>query len=153
MKTVILALLVIAAASQPARADDATRIKQLESEIRVLRIQLDDQQRRIEKLEAAVQVQDARSEIMPKPGLRVARPAAAAAGPLPWHSQEAWGRIKPGMTAAEVTAILGEPTSVEAAETLKTLFYRGSAPGRGALYGHVNFRGDRVVAVSRPDFG
>ncbi len=56
------------------------------------------------------------------------------------------------MTAAQVAAVLGEPTSVDAVDALKTMSYRGMTPEGVALSGIVNLREDRVVAVKKPAF-
>ena len=37
--------------------------------------------------------------------------APAASGPQPWHSAPAWARVRPGLSEAEVVAILGPPTA------------------------------------------
>lgn len=148
-----IALLMMALAPGSARGDDAARISQLESDLRQLRIQLDDQLRRIQRLENELQAQSQRPRLGPMPGIRVDRPASLATGTFPWHSPQAWERVLPGMSVPEVTAILGEPTSVESSETLKTLFYRGMATGSVPINGHVNVRDDKVVAVNKPGFG
>jgi hypothetical protein len=56
------------------------------------------------------------------------------------------------MTSVQVTAILGAPTSVDAVDALKSMFYRGTTPDGVQLAGLVNLRDDRVVAVNRPAF-
>jgi hypothetical protein len=131
-------------------ADDAARVSRLESEIQQLRTQIDEQNRRIQRLEA---------ELLPRP---VARPDSAAdvgrargtssSGPQPWHSPAPWRGVAKGMTATAVIAILGEPTSVESVDGLKTLFYRGKTATGTALSGIVNLRDERVVAVVSPAF-
>lgn len=148
-----IALLMTALAPGSAHGDDASRISQLESDLRQLRIQLDDQLRRIQRLESELQAQSQRPRLGPMPGIRVDRPAALATGTLPWHSPQAWERVVPGMSVPETTAILGEPTSVESSGALKTLFYRGATPGSIPINGHINFRDDKVVAVNKPQFG
>ncbi len=82
--------------------------------------------------------------------MRTDVPASAAR--QPWHKAATWDRVATGMTAEEVTQILGEPTSAESIGVLKTMFYRGAAPGGPAVNGHVNFKDGRVVAVSKPAF-
>jgi hypothetical protein len=131
-------------------ADDAARVSRLESEIQQLRTQIDEQNRRIQRLEA---------ELLPRP---VARPDSAAdvgrargtssSGPQPWHSPAPWRGVAKGMTATAVIAILGEPTSVESVDGLKTLLYRGKTATGTALSGIVNLRDERVVAVVSPAF-
>ena len=69
--------------------------------------------------------------------------------PLPWHSAETWKRVTIGMTQQDVTAILGDPTAVEAVDNYKTLFYSDGAAG-GSISGHVNLKDDLVVAIKRP---
>ena len=91
--------------------------------------------------------------MQPKPrigGMRTDKPAPT--GRQPWHSAEAWGRVNKGMTTEQVTAILGEPTTVESISGFKTLFYRGSTITGVALNGLVNLRDERVVAVNVPKF-
>ena len=135
-------------------ADDATRISQLESEIQQLRRQIDDQNRRIQRLEDALSARGASAIGAPQQR----RPSSAA--PMPpstnvrqlWHTPEAWTRVTPGMTSVQVTAILGAPTSVDALEALKSMFYRGTTPDGVQLSGMVNLRDDRVVAVNKPAF-
>ena len=148
-----LALTAIAFNPGPARADDAARIRNLESEIQRLRTQLDEQDRRIQRLEAELE----RRGGMAPPDWRTAPPAARAttrsgqaAGPLARHSSEAWDRIAKGMTQEEVVKILGEPASVEATGNLKSLFYREAAADGGSVNGHVNLKDDRVVAIKKP---
>lgn len=138
-----------------ASADDAARISRLESEIQLLRTQIDEQNRRIQRLEAELSRRGSAPVLAPQPRPRANEsrtdPPAATAR-LPWHSPAAWDRVAKGMNAEEVTAILGEPAAVESLESFQTLFYRGTVPGGSAVSGHVNLRDGRVVAVSKPKF-
>ena len=143
-------------AQSPAVADDAARISRLETEIQQLRAQLDEQNRRIQRLEAELErrggLPQPRAQLEPQPrtgGRQSDTPVTS--GPQPWHSASAWERIQPGMTEAEVVAVLGTPTAAESIGALKSLFYRGLA-GRAELSGHVNLKDGRVVAVSKPAF-
>ncbi|MGH8249200.1 MAG: hypothetical protein ACREVI_00655 [Steroidobacteraceae bacterium] len=152
-RTVVIAVVSGAmAAAYPgsALADDAARIGQLESEIQRLRTQLNEQNRRIQRLEALLESRQNGALIGTIPGRHEERATAGDSATLPWHAPESWNRISDGMTEPEVIAILGEPVAVESAGWLKTLFYRGAAPGLDSLSGHVNFRDGRVVAVSKP---
>ena len=136
-----------------ASADDAARISRLESEIQLLRIQIDEQDRRIQRLEAELSRRSGAAAVEPQPRKsadEVRTEQSAPATRLPWHAPEAWDRVAKGMSAEQVKEILGEPTEVEAIESFKTLFYRGTVAGSGAMSGHVNLRDDRVVAVSKP---
>jgi hypothetical protein len=56
------------------------------------------------------------------------------------------------MSEAQVTDVLGQPTSAETFGRYKTLFYRGTVSGSGPVSGHVNLLDDRVVAISQPGF-
>jgi hypothetical protein len=143
------------AAPVAAFADDASRISQLESEIQQLRRQIDDQNRRIQRLEDALSARG--GTVIAAPQQR--RPSSAApvaSSPSNvrqlWHTPEAWTRVSPGMTSVQVTAMLGQPTSVDAVDALKTMFYRGTTPDGVQLSGLVNLRDDRVVAVNKPAF-
>ncbi len=136
-------------------ADDAARISRLETEIQQLHAQVDEQNRRIQRLEAELARRAGSQAPTSPPKPRVAElrtDAPAASSPQPWHSAPAWARVKPGLTEPEVVAILGPPTAADSVGTLKSLFYRGTAPGGRALSGHVNLKDSRVVAVSRPAF-
>ncbi len=148
-----LTLMVLAPAS--ANADDSARISRLETEIQQLRALVDEQARRIRRLEDELQRRAGQADPQPRPRPRVddmRTDAPAAAGRLPWHGPAAWDRVAQGMTEAEVIGILGEPSAAESFGALKSLFYRGGAPGGPSLSGHVNLKDGRVVAVSRPAF-
>jgi len=146
---------IVLTVAAPAIADDGARISRLETEIQLLRTQIDEQNRRIRKLE---------DQLARRSGTAPARPASPRpagdepisqplpAGPQPWHAAAAWDRVAKGMTAEQVTAILGAPTAAESVDALKTLFYRGLTPAGASLSGIVNLRDDRVVAVVKPAF-
>lgn len=146
---------ILAGALYPGRAlaDDAARISQLESEIQRLRTQLNEQNRRIQRLEEELSQRRGGAVVGAVSEARVKRSATAPAEPQPWHSPEPWSQIAKGMSEAQVTEILGSPTSVESLDGYKTLFYRGPAGKAGELAGHVNLRDERVVAVMLPIFG
>jgi hypothetical protein len=131
-------------------ADDAARISRLETEIQQLRSQLDQQNRRIQRLEAELPRHSGVPLAVPqsKPRAGDARSdAPAPAGRQAWHAAAAWERVRPGMSEAEVTAILGEPSAADSVGVLKSLFYRDATRS-----GHVNFKDGRVVAVGKPSF-
>jgi hypothetical protein len=149
----IFAAMIIAILPVDSLADDAARISRLESELQQLRARIDEQDRRIERLENEL---GRRTNAPP-----IARPpvreeggvaATAAIGPQPWHSPAAWDRVATGMTQAQVAEILGPATQVESIDAYKTLFYRGSIAGKGSYSGLVNLRDDKVVAVKKPEF-
>ena len=146
---------IVMTVAAPALADDGARISRLESEIQLLRTQIDEQNRRIRKLEDLLARRSGAapaSTASPRPaGDKPTRPSLPA-GPQPWHAAAAWDRVAKGMTAQQVTAILGAPTAAESVDALKTLFYRGSTPAGASLSGIVNLRDDRVVAVVKPAF-
>ena len=128
---------------------DSARISRLESEIQQLRAQIDEQNRRIQRLEAELNRRAGAPAVPPqsrKPVVTSQPVESPATKPQPWHAPAAWERIAKGMSVEQVRTILGEPTAIESVESLKTLFYRG------AVSGHVNFRDERVVAVSKPSF-
>lgn len=150
--TLIVGVLVVAAYPSGALADDAARISRLESEIQLLRTQIDAQHRRILRLEDELNRRAGGPAIPKIPKVRDDRAATTATGPLPWHSPESWARVTTGMSEAEVTGVLGEPTYSESLDSFKTLFFHGLAAGSGPLSGHVNLRDGHVVAVKKPEF-
>jgi hypothetical protein len=149
----VAGLVLAGLAPAPRAADDSARVSRLESEIQQLRSQLNEQARRIERLEEELKRRGGAAS-GPSQQRAPAGPSAAArpdaSGSFPWHSAAAWDRVRRGMTVAEVSAILGEPTSVESVDSYKSLFYRGSTSAGVLVIGHVNFRDERVVAVSKP---
>ena len=146
--------LAIALLAAPAFADDAARISFLESEIQKLRTQINEQDRRIQRLEAEIERLAGGSA---RARVTIGRPDAAAlapaAAPLAWHSMAAWDAISPGMTKEQVVEILGKPIAVETVDAYQTLFYRGATVKGTAISGHVNLRDGRVVAVRKPVAG
>jgi hypothetical protein len=149
---VIPVVLTMALCPVVAGADDAARISRLESELRLLRTRVDEQQRRIARLEEELKRQANEPVVGTTPGRREDRAPAASPDQLPWHSPESWTGVSKGMSEEQVTEVLGQPTSVESFGRYKTLFYRGTVPGSGLLSGHVNLLDDRVLAVSPPSF-
>jgi hypothetical protein len=140
-------------AGGPAVADDAARISRLETEIQQLRALIDGQARRIQRLEEQLSRRAAPAVPQPRPrpgDMRTDTPGSTVR--QPWHENGSWDRVTRGMPEEEVVGILGAPTGAESIGALKTLFYRGAAPGGASLSGHVNFKDGRVVAVSRPAF-
>lgn len=145
---------IVLAVAGPALADDGARISRLESEIQQLRSQIDEQNRRIQRLEADLAQRSGKTRAGPAPRQagddeRVNRPAPT--GPQPWHAAAAWGRVAKGMTTDQVVSILGQPTATESVDEFKTLFYRGTTAAGATLNGLVNLREDRVVAIVKPD--
>lgn len=145
-------VLSMALCAEVAGANETARISRLESEIRLLRTRIDEQQRRIVRLEEQLKRQASEPVVATIPARREDRIPAPSPDQLPWHSAESWTRVSKGMTEEEVTDILGQPTSIESFGRYKTLFYRGTVPGSGAVMGHVNLLEDRVLAVSQPAF-
>jgi hypothetical protein len=149
----ILGSVVIMPIPSRALADDAARISQLESAIQQLRMRIDEQNRRIMRLEEELRVRSSGPPVGTIPGRHEGRTSAAATTRQPWHSPKSWEQLSKGMSEARVRGILGLPTSIESLGELKTLFYRGEVVGSGSLSGHVNLRNDQVVAVNKPAFG
>ena len=143
---------ILAMTAMTASADDTARINNLESELQRLRTQVAEQNRRIQRLEA--QIEQLGGVRIPDPD-GLARSDTAAkdkvhpTGPQPWHSAKTWEQVAVGMSQAEVIAILGDPTAVEAVDNYKTLFYSDGAAG-GDISGHVNLKDDLVVAIKTP---
>ena len=156
LATVVTIVWLVAGLSpKPVLADDSSRISQLELEIQRLRTRVDEQQRRILRLEEELDRRKGPGiPALPKPDHDPgdAADSAAAIKPMPWHTPKSWASVAKGMTEAEVKEILGTPTSAEAVGAFKTMFYRGPVAGAGSLSGIVNLREGRVVAVNAPDF-
>ena len=143
------------AVASSARADDAARVSRLESEIQQLRSQLDEQNRRIQRLESELARRSGAGDAPQRPKAAASdkrQATSPATGPQAWHAPAPWARVAKGMSAEEVIAILGKPTAVESVDGFKTLFYRGTSSAGADIRGIVNLRDERVVAVVQPTF-
>jgi hypothetical protein len=122
------------------------------AEISFLKRVVAEQDRRISELEKAVGALDrmAKPEI-PADGRQVGVPAPTNWA-MGWKTPAAWGRMKDGMSRAQVEAILGRPTSAESLYGYWTLFYSGQVAGAGSVTGTVKLHDDRVWEVNVPVF-
>ncbi len=148
LRAPLIAALAATIVSHPALGDDASRVTILESQIQQLRTRIDEQNRRLDRLEAELSRRTGEPRIVMVPEGRANPAVKSATGKQPWHAPEAWDRVAKGMTQAQVIEILGPPSSVESMAPYSTLFYR-----LDSLDGLVNLREDRVVAVRKPEFG
>ena len=135
-----LPLLVLIA---PAFADDPSRIKQLEDEVRTLRRLMSKQDERITVLE---------QRLLPSPSRAQPEPARSSRTVPPWHSPATWQKLKHGMSERQVVAILGPPTSSSEGAGMRTLFYRGEVLESGFVSGNVQFMNDRALWIEVPVF-
>jgi hypothetical protein len=129
-------------------AADTLRLEELRQEVRELQSALRQQARRIEQLERQL----ARSPPAPAPGApaRAAEGREPPAAPPAWLAPEVWNTVRPGVSALEVVAILGPPTSVRAEPPGRVLFYTLPLGETAFLSGTVHLEGDTVVRVERP---
>ncbi len=132
--------------SAPAPAQvpvDDFRMRQLESEVQRLQRALDAQSRRIEQLEQAVRITPPTT--LPEPGLRQNTSPA-------WLVVASWDRIKPGMTAQEVIAVLGRPTSTRSSDEgkLRLLYYAMEVGADAVLVGTIRLEDSGVLELNPP---
>jgi hypothetical protein len=145
---ICLALAVITIAlTAPAFAQvpvDDLRVRQLEQEVMRLQRELDAQSRRLQVLEQSARVV---SPVYPT------LPAAPAENSSPaWLVSAAWDRIKPGMKATDVIAILGRPTSARYTDDgrIRVLFYAMEIGATALLAGNIRVDDTGVVEINRP---
>jgi len=119
------------------------RVDQLAKDTEELKHTVADQDKRISDLEKTVKMLQA---------LLNPAPAPIPAVTPPWTSSSNWTRVKAGMSEADVTEILGSPTSVQSVVDSKILFYQSDAKSSSALKGSVTLMDDRVTAMSPPAF-
>ena len=119
------------------------QIEELKKETAQLKTIVADQGRRIAELEKTVQALRAAATPTPTP---IPSPTP------PWHSPRAWVQIKPGMSEAQVVAILGPPTNVDASIDVRTLLYEPDSRSTSTLRGSVTLLDDRVTAMNPPSF-
>ena len=125
-------------------ADQDKRLEDLEKgQAAQLRRTISDQERRIAELEKTVKALQA--ELLPPPR-RI--PSTTPA----WHQPVSWGRLKTGMSEAQVVELLGPPTRVLSVEDRRTLYYQPDVKSTSPLHGTVTLLDDRVIAVEPPEF-
>jgi hypothetical protein len=144
----IIALLVgllIAAVAAPVRADDV-RVNQIMLDVQDLQRTVRDQARRIDELERSLA--QARFSLGAGPASR-GQPLKPPGEE--WLQSRNWERVRTGMTAQDVIAVLGAPASMrESDDGRKTLLYAMQLGASGYLAGSVVIANDRVVEVTRP---
>lgn len=123
---------------------DDLRVRQLEAEILRLQQQVDAQALRIEALERA-------ARLTPPDPSSVSSVRAPDTSPV-WLATANWDRVKPGMTALEVIAILGRPTSTRNSEDgkLRVLFYAMELGPDKYLSGTIRLDDSGVTEINRP---
>ena len=119
----------------------ATTIEDLEMQLRDIKSQIADQERRIIRLEGRSQV---RSKSTPEP--------QSNAGNDAWKEIQSWSKIKQGMSRRQVESILGKPTSVKKnVVNWITLIYQGDNSYSSYISGNVEIdENDRVIVVRPP---
>ena len=141
---VLLVVLVNGGIAQQGTAEEIAKLKRIIAE----------QDRRIARLEATVkQLQSAIQRLGVVEPSQSTKPQATTptTGKSPWKNPANWDRIKDGMSKAQVTAILGQPTSSEEMGVL-TLFYEGEVQGSGFVSGNVKLIDNRVHRTNKPVF-
>lgn len=129
-------------------AEDASRIRELENEVSVLRRVVVEQGRRLEELERQ---SGARNDAPHRAGTPHSYTDSRSSSNR-WHIPSNWDRIKSGMSESQVGAILGSPTSAESVGPYRTIFYRGEVGNSGSVSGNVKLQDDRVWQVNKPVF-
>lgn len=125
-------------------AEQGKRLEDLEKgQSAQLRRTVADQERRIADLEKTVRAMQA---TLAPPPHRIPSPT-----PL-WHQPVNWGRLKAGISEAQVVELLGPPTRISSVEDKRTLYYQPDAKSTSPLHGTVTLIDDRVTAVEPPDF-
>jgi hypothetical protein len=140
-------LAVMSLAALPVLAQipvDDLRVRQLETDVRRLQQQVDAQARRIEDLERAAQLSPPTTSSAA--GIRPPDPSPV------WLTNANWDRIKAGMTALEVVAVLGRPTSTRNDDDgkLRVMFYAMELGPDKYLSGTIRLDDTGVVEINRP---
>lgn len=137
---------VLATAQQAPAAKTASkdpRVDKLTAQVVQLQHTVADQERRLAELETTVKALEAIVNPLPQP----------IPAPTPqWHSPQSWNQIRPGMSEAEVVALLGTPTRVLSVTDTRTLYYQPDPRSRSTLQGSITLQDDRVTASSPPAF-
>lgn len=122
---------------------DDQRVRTLEAEVSQLQRELDAQSRRIDMLEQGGRL----NPLVPPPASGLRENGSPA-----WLVGASWERIKPRMSALEVIAIMGRPTSTrhDEAGKLILLFYAMELGPDTALSGTIRLDESGVVEINRP---
>jgi hypothetical protein len=124
---------------------DELREQRLEQQLQELRRQVDVQSRRIDQLERSVRSGGASGQIDIG---RVSPPPEGS----PWLVASNWERIRPGMSAEQVTGILGAPNSERPGDAgTATLLYALEVQEGVFLAGRVELQDGKVSAVQKPE--
>lgn len=142
-----LRILALAVGLLPgAEAADDLRVDQLRQDVRELQRMVREQERRIRELERELLTRSPAP-----PGDRGRGALKRGAEPPPWLSVTRWSRIEPGMTEADVVALLGPPSSTRSTSGGgRALLYALELSADGFLSGRVELVNGRVTAVSPP---
>jgi Tfp pilus assembly protein FimV len=141
--TACVGLLALLATSAFAQNRDP-RVDELTKQTAELKRHIADQDEKIAELEKAVKaLQTAAAPPMPA-RIPIETPA--------WYHAANWTQIKTGMSEAQVTSILGPPTSVDSSIDKRTLNYAPDAHSTVTLKGSVTLVDDRVSAMIPPAF-
>ena len=124
---------------------DELREQRLEQQVQELRRQVDVQSRRIDQLERSV-----------RPGAPTGQLDVGKAPPppdaSPWLVASNWDRVRPGMSAEQVTGMLGAPNSERpGAAGATTLLYALEVQEGVFLAGRVELRDGKVTTVQKPE--
>jgi hypothetical protein len=140
MRATCVALILVFASAFAEAADDL-RVLKLEQDVRNLERTVQDLTRQIQdlKLQLALSGGGPRVTVTPRPEGRAS-----------WLDAANWTRVQPGMSEAEVVAVLGEPTSAREQEGARVLFYAMELAPEGLLGGRVTLRDGRVADVAPP---
>lgn len=121
------------------------------AEIKLLKRVVAEQDRRIANLEKALDTSRLGAIAGPQSsGAPDPITVAQSTNSTPWKTPLAWSKIKNGMSRAQVTVILGRPTSVDTVFNFQSLFYQGEVLGSGSVTGTVKLMDDRVWQVNVP---
>jgi outer membrane protein assembly factor BamE (lipoprotein component of BamABCDE complex) len=140
MRQVCFAFLLVFASAVASAADDL-RVLKLEQDVRNLERTVQDLSRQIQELKLQLALSGG--------GPRVTVPTLAGAR-ASWLDAQNWARLQPGMSEAQVVAVLGAPTSAREEDGARVLFYAMELAPEGVLGGRVTLRDGRVTEVASP---
>ena len=139
-----LAAMLLCVPLAAAAADDY-KIAQLETDVRDLQRQVQEQSQQIIELRSQLTRPVAQSrQPPPSPSL-----AAATSGGT-WVDAAKWQRVRTGMSELEVIGLLGPPTSMRTRDSERVLLYAMEIGTSGFLSGSVTLRDRLVLEVQIP---
>ena len=147
----IVTMICVSIASIPTAFGQDTILEDIKNEIKLLKKTINEQNKRIERLER--ELVNLKALLSLKVDSKETQRLVVDSTVGGWKKPSNWARILRGMSEKQVVSILGKPTSIkDIGGSYRTLFYQGEVSGSGFVSGNVKLSEDRVYSINKPVF-